>query len=329
MSARTWVLVLAAGDGTRLAALTSGAGGHVPKQFCSFCSDRSLLAQTLDRARALAPRERIAVVVAAGHRAFWQRELAQLPPGNVVVQPANRGTAAGLLLGALRVQQLEPQATVAVLPSDHFFDDEGGLRNSLLTARDAAATWRRSVVLLGMTPDAPDEQYGWIVPTADGDGLTTGVQSFVEKPRADVAARLMRQGALWSSFILVARLAALLAVYERSQPALLAAFREGLLRPAAASHPAAAADALYARLPPRDFSRDVLQSAADSLRLLAVPALGWSDLGTPERLRQCLQRVERRAPGAARERDPGDAWPQALEAALQRAERARNFAHSG
>jgi len=37
-------------------------------------------------------------------------------------------------------------------------------------------------------------------------------------------------------------------------------------------------------LPELDFSRDVLQRSPSLLRVLAVPACGWSDLGTPRRV---------------------------------------------
>jgi mannose-1-phosphate guanylyltransferase len=47
-----WAVVLAAGDGRRLAKLTSdGRGGAVPKQFCSLHGAGSLLYRALQRAR--------------------------------------------------------------------------------------------------------------------------------------------------------------------------------------------------------------------------------------------------------------------------------------
>ena len=48
----TWAVVLAAGDGTRLAALTTDASGNsVPKQFCSLNGGRTLIEETLQHAR--------------------------------------------------------------------------------------------------------------------------------------------------------------------------------------------------------------------------------------------------------------------------------------
>ena len=61
----TWAVVLAAGDGTRLAALTTDAAGiSVPKQFCSLNGGNALIQETLQRARHVAAPERVCSIVA-------------------------------------------------------------------------------------------------------------------------------------------------------------------------------------------------------------------------------------------------------------------------
>src|SRR5262245_31154240 len=107
---QSWAIVLAAGEGKRLRELTMRGGIDTPKQFCSLRGGRSLLGDALARAARIAPRKRMLVVVAAEHRRFWERELADLPRENVIVQPANRGTAAGVLLPALTVLERDPEA---------------------------------------------------------------------------------------------------------------------------------------------------------------------------------------------------------------------------
>jgi hypothetical protein len=52
---------------------------------------------------------------------------------------------------------------------------------------------------------------------------------------------------------------------------------------------------LYQRLPNLDFSRDVLEGQEATLRVLPVPYCGWTDLGTPQRVAQTLQRLPRAA----------------------------------
>ena len=99
-----WAVVLAGGDGRRVAALTRGvAGESAPKQYCAFGSDEPLLRWALRRAAAIVPWSRILVVVTEHHRRYWQQTLSDLPPQNIIVQPSNRGTAAGILLPVLDI----------------------------------------------------------------------------------------------------------------------------------------------------------------------------------------------------------------------------------
>ena len=114
-----WALVLAAGSGTRLQSLTADASGaSVPKQFCSLNGGPSLLEEALERAAVAACPEQTIVVVAAEHRRHWQHALTDLRPHNVIVQPRNRGTANGILLGVsaiLVTHQLRDAFYVAFL----------------------------------------------------------------------------------------------------------------------------------------------------------------------------------------------------------------------
>jgi mannose-1-phosphate guanylyltransferase len=84
----TWVIVLAAGEGTRLSSLTTNARGEaVPKQYCSLNGGPSLLQEALRRAQRIVPRERVCAVVARQHERhcalwnsfiFWARGTALL-----------------------------------------------------------------------------------------------------------------------------------------------------------------------------------------------------------------------------------------------------------
>src|SRR5262245_52434137 len=124
-----WVVILAGGEGRRLRSLSAGPDRlNVPKQYCTFQGGRSLLGDTLARARGLTSSERIMVVVAEQHRTWWTEELSDLPAGNIVQQPLNRGTAVGLLLACVRLLGRDPEAVVTVLPADHHVEDEQTLR---------------------------------------------------------------------------------------------------------------------------------------------------------------------------------------------------------
>ena len=282
---QSWAIVLAAGEGTRLRELTTRGGVATPKQFCALRGGRSLLGDALVRAARIVARKRIVVVVAAEHRRFWEHELDALPPENVVVQPRNRGTAAGILLPALAVLERDPLARLAFLPSDHFVEREYVIEKSLRLALESLDDIGDGLTLLGITPDQPDTGYGWIVPAAS-DRLLRPVERFVEKPEQRAATELFAAGALWNSFLFAVRGSALVRVIERRLPELAAGFRRvhALGSRERAEHLAE----LYERLETHDFSRDVLQGEEARLRLEIVPPCGWTDLGTPARVAACL-----------------------------------------
>jgi mannose-1-phosphate guanylyltransferase/mannose-6-phosphate isomerase len=277
-----WVVVLAAGNGKRLAALTRGPDGRpVPKQYSHFAGRRTLLERALSRAQRLVPFTRTAVIVAEGHREFWAHMLSHLPPENIVAQLQDRGTAAGILLALQRVLVHDPQARLLFLPSDHFVHDEPPLTHCLIEAVSALREQSAKVILLGMPCDAVDEEYGWIVPSSFRGALRE-VAAFREKPARDEAEQLVRQGALLNTFMFAATSDALVALYERTLPDLLSRFEQTLGD--ALCPPRAEVENLYASLPNTDFSRDVLEKTIDRLLVFPATPCGWADLGTPARV---------------------------------------------
>jgi mannose-1-phosphate guanylyltransferase len=293
-----WAVVLAAGNGSRVSTLTSGPeGSPVPKQYCTFGQPTSMLRWALERAAAVVPREHVTTVVAAEHRRFWESELADLPPANVVVQPRNRGTAAGILLPFLEVfLRRDPRARVLVMPSDHYVDDEWVLRRALLRALGLPGRPDSRLVVLGMTPTGGDPEYGWILPAPGRGGFLRDVAGFAEKPDSQRAQDLMSAGALLNTLMFVADGSALLRIYEEALPVLLHPFLR-LLRDGV---DARALDGFYETLSVSDFSRDVLERCPGRLALVPVPDCGWSDLGTPARIQAFLGRRRRPRRGNGR-----------------------------
>jgi mannose-1-phosphate guanylyltransferase len=293
-----WALILAAGDGTRLRALTTRpCGTSVPKQFCSLRGGRSLLENAVDRARRLTTPDRICTIVAQQHRQWWSAmdALAQLSDGNVIVQPRNRGTAIGILYSLMHILAKDPQAHVVVLPADHYVREENTLRLSVLEAMSRARRDTRRPVLLGLEPDDLDTDLGYIVPGGADPLGGQRVVRFIEKPAPELAADIVATGALWNMFIFVASAATLINLFLPRYAALVMEMQVIVSRSLGAESPTAGWPAIvdmYERLPCLDFSRDLLEGQEASLCVLQVPRCGWSDLGTPGRVGQTLQRLQ-------------------------------------
>ena len=283
-----WAVVLAGGVGSRLATRTRRDDGVVvPKQYCTLWGNRSLLESTLDRMAPLVRADRTVLVVAAQHEEHWRKQRHDVLDEHILRQPADRGTAMGVLLALMHIRLTDPDAVVVMVPADHGILDESLFRWRLRRCLDEARQGR--VVMLGMEPDSPDDSYGWIVPGAalHHDGSMYRVVRFVEKPTPDVAVRLRDLGALWSSFVVASRLDALLALIARAQPLLFALTLAQL-------HSARGFEdehltAFYDLLPTVDFSRDILERVPDWLWVAPTEPCGWTDLGTPDRLERFLE----------------------------------------
>jgi mannose-1-phosphate guanylyltransferase len=290
----TWAVVLAGGEGSRLHSLTTGPNGvAVPKQFCSLQGGPSLLQKTFQRALSIASIQRTCTVVAAQHRMWRDAQVRNLLDDNVIEQPANRGTAHGVLLPLLHVMARDPDANVVLLPADHYIRDEIVFAQALQRAVKCGTEQPDTVYLLGVTPDEPDTELGYIVPENRHPDSSSPVMEFVEKPSSAQARSLLARGALWNTFILVSSVRALLALYDTRFAATIARVRQ-LVKPDLRSPLDAVVLAdLYQRLPTMDFSRDILQGQESCLQVVSVPPCGWTDLGTPARVAQTLRRLPR------------------------------------
>ncbi|HEU4369528.1 MAG TPA: sugar phosphate nucleotidyltransferase [Methylomirabilota bacterium] len=288
-------IILAGGDGTRLRPLTRRlAGDDRPKQFCALLGRETLLEQTRRRAARLIVPERTLFSVTRTHEPYYTAALASVPPPRLVAQPSNRGTAPAVLYALLRLHAVARTEAVVVLPSDHYVSDDDALMARVEGALDAVRSRPDVVVLLGVEPDRPEVQYGWIEP-AD---LLLGrwawpiyrVRRFWEKPPLEEAQRLLHRGSLWNSFVIVAHPAVLEGLICSALPSLAQAF-EPLRGQGGTAWEDDVVRAVYRTLPARDLSRHVLQRHPERLAVLPVSGIGWNDLGDPARVLVTQERL--------------------------------------
>jgi mannose-1-phosphate guanylyltransferase len=234
-------------------------------------------------------RERTLYVVNREHRTFYEPILAGEPNANLVVQPRNIGTAPAILYSLLRIAAFQPNATVALFPSDHYISDNGRFMSHIRIALDTARHNPDIVILLGVEPESPEVEYGWIEPTGatKGHPRVFGVRRFWEKPRQMLAQVLQLRGCLWNSFVMVASVQALLEIIESATPKLYRAFAsvQALFHTKAEGQ---AIEHLYQRFEEINFSHRVLALHPERLTVLKVSGVRWNDLGEPKRVMASL-----------------------------------------
>ncbi len=288
---RRAAIILAGGDGRRLSELTRRiTGSSVPKQFCALFGEVTLLQMTRKRVALSMLPELTMFALNREHAPFFLPLLADVPRDNLVQQPQNLGTAPAILYSLLRLAEVAPDASVLLMPSDHYVGDETALMNHINLALATVEERSELTVLLGIVPEAPETGYGWIEPgrvLGVAQSKVRRVRRFWEKPSPEIARDLMASGCLWNSFVIVGRLSTLLGLFmvmmpelhtsfSRIRPALGTRFEEGAVRK------------LYRDLHPADFSRQILEPLPMNLAVLPVADVGWSDLGEPGRVIQVL-----------------------------------------
>jgi mannose-1-phosphate guanylyltransferase len=293
-----WVVVLAGGQGTRLQTfLRQFLGSDRPKQFCRIIGSQSMLRHTWDRAAQVVPAERTVTIITAGQEPYIEEELRHGLPGVVLVQPANKETAPGLLLPLLWIARRDPLARVVVYPADHFIWQEARFAACVREALQAVEQLSDRLILLGVEADDPEPGYGWIDPAEPiqtaGAGDLYAVRRFWEKPDRRTAAQLFASGCFWNTLVLVGHLETYLRLAQTCIPDVLSS----LLTVAShldTPHAAASLARVYRRLHSTNFSRAILSQASEALLLQAVRNVYWSDWGDPERIVRTVRRFTRR-----------------------------------
>ncbi len=288
-----WSIVLAGGEEKRLSPMIKQwLGEERPIQYCTFTGTRSMLQHTVDRADCIAAAEQRVTVVGGHHEKEATRQL-QGRGGRLVLQPANRDTAAGIYLPLTYVRAMDPDATVAIYPSDHFIHPEEVFVEAVRHAALTVELLENRLMLLGIRPDEKEFEYGHIKLGHQlgryGDHALWTVGQFLMKPDPR-AVQALGGNILWNSMIIVAKVEALWMLGMKVLPSMMRLFET--FQPAiGSSRELQVLARLYERMPVRSFSSDLLKRIPEQVTALEVSGVLWSDWGRSERIIENLRRI--------------------------------------
>lgn len=193
-------LIMAGGKGTRFWPLSTEEN---PKQFLNLVGNESMIQMTVNRLKSIIPMERIFVVTDQKYEKLVNEHLTELPSENIIIEPVGMNTAPCIALSAMLIEKKFPNATLAVLPSDHLIENEDLFQTTLQAADLYVEMNPKAIVTLGMEVTRPEVGYGYIKYENELNSIydlsIRKVDKFVEKPDVETAKRYMDEGCyLWN-----------------------------------------------------------------------------------------------------------------------------------
>ncbi|WIO73116.1 mannose-1-phosphate guanylyltransferase/mannose-6-phosphate isomerase [Porticoccaceae bacterium LTM1] len=196
-------VILSGGAGTRLWPLSRQ---RYPKQCLPLLDDNlSLLQQTVQRLSACDDMAEPIVVCHEEHRFLIAEQLRQVDvkPAAIMLEPVARNTAPALALAAHQALKINENATLLVLPADHFIEDKKAFAKAVNQA--CLLAQKGHLVAMGVKAQSPHTGYGYI---RSGEALAGGegscITRFVEKPTLEKAAGFIDSGDYcWNSGMFV------------------------------------------------------------------------------------------------------------------------------
>jgi mannose-1-phosphate guanylyltransferase len=287
-SEHLWGIILAAGEGKRLQEfIRKRYGTQRPKQYSTIIGTRSLLRHTLDRVEKIIPAKQLQIVVDRTHSKYLLGEIKERERKAILVAPENRESAASVYLALSHIYFRDPDSIVAIFPSDHFIFEEERFLQYVDYAVSFVGKHPDYVVLLGIKPADANLQYGWIEPSKSflqHEGCRFfKVVRFCEKPNEKEAQHYFSSGGLWNSLVLAAKSETLVKMYRQHLENIYDAFKKGKSVYGTDDEEQFIIDA-FDSIPSKSFSKCVLEVIPESLFVLRVEGVYWSDWGNKEQV---------------------------------------------
>ncbi|MFO7702423.1 MAG: mannose-1-phosphate guanylyltransferase [Psychroflexus maritimus] len=274
-NANYYAILMAGGVGSRFWPVSKAT---YPKQFHDMLgTGKSLLQSTFSRLQKIIPTENIFILTNANYQALVQKQLPEITERQLVLEPAMRNTAPCILLASLKIYKENPNALMAVAPSDHWIEDEEAFTSNLQMSFDACQ--RQSILMtLGIQPSFPNTGYGYIKFLENDKSPIKAVEKFTEKPDYLTAKKFLQEGNYtWNAGIFIWSAKAILEAFEQHQPSMKSLFAKGY----EALNTSAENKFLtseYSKAENISIDYAILEKASNIYMLTA--SFDWNDLGT-------------------------------------------------
>ena len=251
------------------------------KQFLDILGiGETLIQMTYRRFTDICPPENIYVVTNEDSSDTVVSQLG-IDPDHVLAEPLRRNTAPCIAYGVFRIMAENPDAVIAVAPSDHLIRKQDKFR-MVMDEAFRFASGNDVLLTLGIKPDRPETGYGYIQantmqPVVGYESLHK-VKAFTEKPELAMAKLFLESGDFyWNSGIFIWKASTILESYSRYLPDTFHTFNEGKELFGTAGEKEFITQA-YSQCSSISVDYGIMEKA-DNVYVICTD-LGWSDLGT-------------------------------------------------
>lgn len=191
-------IILAGGSGKRLWPLSTK---EKPKQFLSLFGDLSLFDLTMQRLNNHDLFKKPIVITSEEYLSLVEESLRKtgIEVHRIILEPESKNTFPAVALSVLSTLIDRENERYLVIPSDHYIPYNKSFYEACSSIKNQFK--RDGLTLMGVYPDNPSTEYGYISVRSSNDELKW-VNSFIEKPDIERARLLLKQpNTLWNAGI--------------------------------------------------------------------------------------------------------------------------------
>ncbi len=274
-----YAVILAGGSGTRL---WPASRELYPKQLLALTGNKTLIQETFARIKKIVPCAHIYIVANNGYAADILLQLKRMgfARERLIIETAQKNTAPAIALACEVIGKKDKDALALVSPSDHLITNGREFKHSMECAFARAQSGK--LVTLGVTPEGPSIEYGYIKPKMGAyGGVAMSVDRFVEKPSKEKAEAYIKEGYLWNAGIFIWSAKIFCADIKKYLPE--------VARAVSLVHKNAAQFATrFAALAPVSVDTGVLEKSK-KVEVIKVK-FGWKDIGSWKALHEFLDK---------------------------------------
>ena len=261
-------VILCGGAGTRLSPLSN----NLPKQFIDF-GGWNLFEKTLERIKnpvfdnpIISTNKKYLNLV---KRSLKKKKFKKFI---LVLEPLKKNTAAAILISSL-VEEVSHDQNLVFFSSDHLIEKNTILTKSLLSNYSKLNS--DNMCIFGIKPRFVSSDYGYFLTKKNANQAV--VKKFIEKPKINLAKKLLKKGALWNSGIFFIKKISLLKNFMKYQPKILKNCKSAISKSKKINNCYYININEYKKNPNKSFDYAIVEKINT---LFAIPLnINWSDLG--------------------------------------------------